>query len=227
MKTLKDLYHAKFWAFDLDNTLYPAKSDLFSQVNVRMREFVGKTLNLEAGEAHKVQKAYFHEFGTTLRGLMTHHHINPQDYLDYVHDIDLYPIQPNPVLADMLNELPGQKYIFTNASKGHAERVMDKLGIADAFSGIYDIVSADYTPKPAPEIYDDFLNTFEIDAQNCVMVEDMARNLKPAHALGMACAFIPTDSSWGQVEAEGEHVHHRVEDLTAWLQDIVTVGKAA
>ncbi|WP_417797665.1 pyrimidine 5'-nucleotidase [Terasakiella pusilla] len=206
------------WVFDLDNTLYPSSSNLFAQVDVRMRSFISDFLKLDEDQARKVQKQYFHDHGTTLRGLMTNHNIDPAPYLDYVHDIDVTPVPPSPELADVLAALPGQKYIFTNASTKHAERVMDRLGIANQFSGIFDIQDAAYRPKPEPEIYDTFISKFNVDPTTAIMVEDMARNLKPAADLGMSCLWVDTPSDWARLGSDEEYVHYRTDNLVNWLK---------
>lgn len=209
------------WIFDLDNTLYPASCDLFSQVDVRMRDFISQYLGLDAKEAYALQKTYFRECGTTLRGLMTRHDMDPGPYLDYVHDIDLSPIVASPELAVALKNLPGNRYIFTNASTAHAERVMDRLGISHLFDGIFDIVEADYSPKPDPVIYDSFIRKYGIDPARAVMVEDMARNLKPAHDLGMSCVWIRGDTDWAREGSQDGYIHHETDDLVTWLKEAV------
>lgn len=205
------------WIFDLDNTLYPADCDLFALIDVRMKAFIADYLDLHPEEAFKVQKQYFHEYGTTLRGLMQHHGMEPQAFLDYVHDIDLAPIQANPKLDRLLAGLEGQKLIFTNGSSGHAERVMDKLGVSHHFDAVFDIVAADYTPKPHPEVYDKLVGRHGIDPGKTVMIEDMARNLEPAAALGMTTVWIRTNSDFAHLGADGDYIDHQADDLVDWL----------
>lgn len=220
-----DVAKVETWIFDLDNTLYPAASNLFAQVDVKMREFISTFLGLDQDEAYRIQKAYFAEFGTTLRGLMTHHNLEPQGYLDYVHDIDVTPVPPNPKLADLLDQLPGRKIIFTNASKSHVTRVTERLGIAGHFEGVFDIVDANYLPKPTPAIYDDLLERFSIDPTKAVMVEDIAKNLEPAAARGMTTVWLRTDTRWGREGGESDYVHHRIDDLDHWLVDLIEKSK--
>ncbi|WP_069189302.1 pyrimidine 5'-nucleotidase [Candidatus Terasakiella magnetica] len=205
------------WVFDLDNTLYPASTNLFAQVDVRMREFIAQYLSVDLDEAYKLQKSYFRECGTTLRGLMTKHDMDPEPYLEYVHDIDLSGVLATPGLAKALEGLGGQKYIFTNASTAHAERVMDCLGVSACFDGIFDIVDANYTPKPDASIYDTFIEKYAIDPSKAVMVEDMARNLEPAANLGMKCVWIENEADWGKEGADEAYVHYKTDDLQGWL----------
>jgi len=209
------------WVFDLDNTLYPASANVFAQVDVRMRDYVAKFLNMDAEDAYKLQKQYFREFGTTMRGMMTNHDMEPKPFLDYVHDIDVKEVPPSPALSDALAQLEGKKFIFTNASEAHAVRIMDRLGISDHFEGIFDIIDAGYQPKPNPGIYDLFVNKFGIDPSKSVMVEDIAHNLEPAANLGMQCLWVKTDTKWGKEGAGEPYVHYETEDLIAWLQAAV------
>ena len=216
-KTLKS--HSA-WIFDLDNTLYCSSFNLFGQIDVRMKTFIANFLDLEPDEAFKVQKRYFREYGTTLRGLMDRHNVDPKAFLDHVHDIDIEVVPPNPVLDKALNELPGRKIIFTNADVRHAERVMEQLGVSHHFEAIFDIVACDYVPKPEPAVYHNLVDRFDLDPGSTVMVEDMARNLKPAAYIGMTTVWVRTDSDWGQEGSEGDHVHHVTDDLSSWLTEI-------
>ena len=214
---ISEMHLADFWVFDLDNTLYPASCNLFAQIEKRMTRYVADLLNLELSEAYLVQKNYFREYGTTLRGLMSKHDVEPHAYMDYVHDIDLSAIQPSPALDRALKELPGKKIIFTNGSTGHAKRVLDQLGIRNHFEHIHDIADAGFIPKPDPGVYDELVERYALIPSRTVMVEDMARNLKPAADLGMTCIWIHTENDWGQDSSEGDHVHHRVDDLAEWI----------
>lgn len=218
---LNSLRDAESWVFDLDNTLYPASTNLFAQVDIRMRDFISNLLDLPPNEARQLQKTYFNECGTTLRGLMTHHGIDPAPYLAYVHDIDVSAVLPSIDLRKALDKLNGQKYIFTNASTSHATRVMDRLGVTDCFDGVFDIKDANYQPKPDAKIYDHFIEKFKIDPTKSVMVEDIARNLEPAANLGMSCVWVKTDTSWGRGGEGAPYVHFETEDLQFWLNDLV------
>ncbi|HET9538803.1 MAG TPA: pyrimidine 5'-nucleotidase, partial [Mesorhizobium sp.] len=143
--------HVTDWVFDLDNTLYPHQSNLFSQIDVKMTAYVQELLQLPREEARKLQKELYLEYGTTLNGLMERHKIDPDDFLNKVHDIDYSWLAPNPALGDAIRTLPGRKFIFTNGDRGHAERTARQLGILEHFDDIFDIVAAGLTPKPAPE----------------------------------------------------------------------------
>ena len=213
------------WVFDLDNTLYPASCSLFPQIDVRMRQFIADRLGLGLDEAFALQKRYYREFGTTLRGLMTVHGMEPADFLDYVHDIDHAVLDVAPRLDAALAALPGRKLIFTNGSHRHAEKVLARLGIERHFDGIFDIVAADFVPKPQPQCYDGMIRRFAFDPRAAAMVEDIHRNLVPAAALGMTTVWVRQDNhpDFHVVIQETDdlgHVHHVVEDLPHWLEQV-------
>src|SRR5271170_1959053 len=165
------------WIFDLDNTLYPASCRLFNQIHARMQSFIAQRLGLSPEAALSVQKTYFREHGTTMRGLMTVDRVDPDEFLAYVHDVDLACVPPDPVLAAALNALPGRKIVHTNGSVRHAERLLAHLGIADSFCGIVDIVDAGFEPKPALAGYHELLQRHDVRPQTALMIEDMAKNL--------------------------------------------------
>ncbi|MDA5192948.1 pyrimidine 5'-nucleotidase [Govanella unica] len=216
------------WVFDLDNTLYPGRCNLFAAIDQRMTEFVMRLAGLPHAEARRLQKSYYVEYGTTLRGLMLEHALDPAEFLAYVHDIDVSPVDPNPRLGKALAGLAGRKIIFTNGSVAHAERVLDRLGVRDAFSGIYDICAASYLPKPRPEPYAGMLVAHDIDPTRAVMVEDIIRNLEPAAALGMETVWVTGGDEWARAGVPDDrlpdYVHHQVDDLTAWLESLLQVA---
>jgi putative hydrolase of the HAD superfamily len=212
-----DLSAIDTWIFDLDNTLYPARCNLFAQIDQRMGEFIQALLGLDAVSAKALQKKYFREHGTTMRGLMQEHGVDPHEFMEHVHAIDLAPVEPSAALAAALARLPGRKIVFTNGSVAHAERVLARRGIAEAFGGVFDIVASDFRPKPDPEPYRVLCSRYGVTPGRAVMVEDMVRNLIPAHAMGMRTVWVPTAAEWSRDGAELDHVHHIAEDLEAWL----------
>jgi len=214
------LGRAEAWVFDLDNTLYPVSSRLFDQIDARMKAFIADLLNMPPNEAHRLQKKYFREFGTTLSGLMRRHHVQPEEYLAFVHDIDLGVIAPDPVLTAALDRIDGRKIVFTNATEAHARRVLARLGIEDRFEAVFDIARADYVPKPEAAVYERLIEAYGLDAGRTVMIEDMARNLRPAAELGMTTVWVDTGSDWGAEDSEGEHIHHVTDDLAGWLSEV-------
>ncbi len=219
------LDHVEAWIFDLDNTLYPASCNLFAQVDRRIGAFVGRLLSLDPDQARQLQTQYFREHGTTLRGLMTVNGIEPEVFLDYVHDIDVSPVPPNPALDRALDALDGRKLVFTNGSQAHAERILDRLGVARRFEAIVDIVASDYVPKPDRRAYDRMIAAHGVVPGATAMVEDIAVNLIPAHALGMTTVWVRTEHPWMAPAPGDRHVHHVVDDLTEWLSGVAAARR--
>jgi putative hydrolase of the HAD superfamily len=205
------------WIFDLDNTLYPESCRLFDQVQRRMTEFICDRLSVSPEQAAELRRSYFREHGTTLRGLMTNDKIDPHEFLAFVHDIDLACVPPDPALAAALKRLGGRKIVHTNGSTRHAQRLLDHLGLSDSFSGIVDIVAADFDPKPALAGYRLLLRRHAVAAPSALMIEDIARNLAPAAALGMTTAWLKNGLDWAAGEADGDYIHHVVDDLAGFL----------
>lgn len=219
--------HIENWVFDLDNTLYPPHCDLFSQVDVRMRDFIAQELSVPLDEARRLQKLYYVEHGTTLNGLMQVHGLKPEGFLDYVHQIDVSHLEPAHDLSAQLARLPGRKVIFTNGTVAHADNVTKRLGIEHHFDGVFDIVTVAYQPKPNRPAYEQFLAASGIDPQRSAMFEDIARNLIVPHEMGMATVWVrpgePGPERHQQLShdgAEGEHVHHMTDDLARFLSTL-------
>ena len=205
------------WIFDLDNTLYHSSINLFGQIDKRMCDYVSEFLKIPASEAYKVQKSFFREHGTTLRGMMECHNMDPGPYLDYVHDIDFSNIKPDKVMANALDAFPKHKFIFTNATTNYAKRVIKYLEIDRHIENIFDIVDADYIPKPAPEIYSQFIDKFNINPKKAIMVEDMARNLIPAAKLGMKTVWVKTGQTWAHNGIDTIKPDYTTDNLSQWL----------
>ena len=220
------LDHVEYWIFDLDNTLYSARHNLFAQIDQRMGEFIADFLDLDPVAAKRVQKSFFHQHGTTLRGMMLEHAMAPEPFLDYVHEIDLSVIPPDSRLDAALESLPGRKFIFTNASSGHADRVTRRLGIRRHFEDLFDIVDCDYLPKPTRAPYEKLLSRHGMEARRAAMFEDIPRNLEPAAALGMTTVLVPNPSAWARDGSDGGHIHHVVEDLGEWLAAVARARAA-
>ncbi len=214
------------WIFDLDNTLYPARCKLFAQVEVRIRDYVAGFLGLDADAAYRLQKTYFREHGTTLQGMMRHHRMDPAPFLAYVHDIDLSAVRPDPALDRALGRLPGRKIVFTNGSAEHAQRVMERIGVARHFEAVFDIAAAGYVPKPEPRVYDALVRSLGLDARATVMVEDIARNLVPAAAIGMTTVWVRGSGAPPELgldppdRATLAAIDYVVDDLALWLSDL-------
>ena len=217
--------HVETWVFDLDNTLYPHHVNLWQQVDERIRDFVANYLGVAKEEAFRIQKDYYRRYGTTMRGMMTEHGVHADDYLAYVHAIDHSPLEPNPAMGTAIERLPGRKLILTNGSRDHAGSVLGRLGIANQFEAVFDIIAAELEPKPAPQTYRRFLDLHGVDPTKAAMFEDLARNLVVPHQLGMTTVLVVPDGGKDVVredwELEGRdavHVDHVTEDLTGFLQ---------
>lgn len=214
------LRHVDCWIFDLDNSLYPASADLFALIDRRMTLFIQQRLGCDAGEAFRIQKGYFRDHGTTLAGLMREHDVDPYEFLGFVHDIELARIAADPRLVAALDRLPGRKLVFTNGDEAYARRVLDKLGLGNAFDGLHDIHAMDYVPKPDPGAYAAMCERWAIEPRRALFVEDMARNLKPAKALGMITVWIDNGSEQAEAEADAAFIDYRIEDIGDWLTEI-------
>ena len=214
------------WVFDLDNTLYPHHL-LWQQVDDRIRSYVSEFLKVTHDEAFRVQKDYYKRYGTTMRGLMTEHGLNPDDYLDYVHQIDHSPLTPNPALGHAIEQLPGRKLILTNGTTKHADAVLRQLQIHHHFEDVFDIIAAELEPKPSRVTYERFLARHAVDPAKAAMFEDLARNLEVPHALGMTTVLVVPEGQrevfredW-ELEGRGEpHVDHVTDDLAGFLKDL-------
>lgn len=216
-----DLEHVESWIFDLDNSLYPASNNLFALIDVRMGEYIQRLLGCGANEARRVQKQHFLDHGTTLSGLMRTHGVDPREFLDFVHDIDLARLTADPLLVQALDRLPGRKFVFTNADEVYARRVLDRLGLANAFDGMHDIHAMDYVPKPDPRSYAAICRLHSIDPERALFVDDMARNLVPAKQIGMTTVWLDNGSEKGGHDADPALIDHVVGDLGPWLNEIL------
>jgi len=227
--TARGFGHVETWVFDLDNTLYPVECDLFSQIERRMGAFIAENFDLSLEDAHALRQRYYFEHGTTLAGLIRLHGVSPHAFLDYVHDIDLAPVQPAPELAAAIDALPGRKVVFTNGSRGHAEAVATKLGVLDRFEDIFDIHALDYVnPKPSQEAFNRFTAMLGIEAARAAIFDDLPHNLETAHAIGMTTIWIDCRAA-GRPEHQGTdwatlptHIHHCTEALAPFLTAIGT-----
>ena len=223
-----DLKNVKYWIFDLDNTLYPPELDLFAKVDVRMTSYIQDRLSLSHDEAFRLQKLYWKEYGTTLSGLMEEHKLSPDDFLDFVHDIDVSRLSPDPELDQALAGLNGIKYIFTNGTTQHAENVSQQLGIRHHFEDIFDIRAADYIPKPQKSAYEKMITHFGINPAESIFFEDMARNLPPAAELGLKTVWVrpalaPDAPAHAHISHEQSDLHkfdYVVDALAPFLKEI-------
>ena len=214
------------WIFDLDNTLYPPESALWPQVDQRITLFLGNMFGIDGMSARALQKYYYQKYGTTLKGLMDQYGMKPEPFLDFAHDIDVSKLPPDPELGHAIEQLPGRKLILTNGSEAHARNVAGRLGIIDHFEAVFDIIAADFTPKPEESTYLKFLDKYQIDPSRAAMFEDLEKNLIVPHRLGMRTVLIlPKEydihrEAEEQVDSEAPYIHFKTKDLTAFLREI-------
>lgn len=209
------------WIFDLDNTLYPPSTRLFDQIDERMGLFIQQLLGCDAMEARRVQKLYFHDHGTTLSGLMHFHATDPHEFLGFVHDIDMSPLAAAPRLADRLAKLPGRKILFTNGDDAYAAKVLEALDLSASFEAMWDIHAMAYKPKPEPSAYTGMIEALGINPDTSVFVEDMARNLAPAKALGMQTVCLDLATDWGDRAKDDAAIDVVADDVVAWLDHTI------
>lgn len=217
--------HIDCWIFDLDNTLYPPELGLFAQIDQRMGAFIMRTVGCDAVEARIIQKRYFHDHGTTLAGMMRHHGVTPEDFLTYVHDVDMTHIGEDAELTAALAALPGARHIFTNADADYAAKVLERRGIARLFDRIIDIRATGYLPKPEFTAYAALARLIPgFEPTRSIFVDDMTRNLRPAHAMGIRTVWLDNGSESGDRDHDAGHVDHHIDDLTRWLQGVLAAG---
>jgi putative hydrolase of the HAD superfamily len=228
-RTPRTFTHIDTWVFDLDNTLYPHHLNLWSQVDARIRAYIAGFLRIPEDEAFRLQKDYYQRYGTSMRGMMVEHGMQPDDYLEVVHQIDHSPIEPNPVLGAALEKLSGRKLILTNGTRKHADAVMRRLAIHDHFEDVFDIVAAELEPKPSPQTYERFLKVHGVDAATSAMFEDLARNLAVPHSLGMTTVLVVPPHTrevfreeWELAGRDAAHVDYVTDDLARFLERVVT-----
>jgi putative hydrolase of the HAD superfamily len=216
------------WVFDLDNTLYPHHVNLWQQVDARIRDYIAGFLKIAHDDAFRLQKDYYKRYGTTLRGMMIEHGMKPDDFLDFVHQIDYSPLEPDAMLGTAIENLPGRKLILTNGTTGHADAVLARLGLASHFDHVFDIVAAELEPKPSPATYARFLKAHAVDARQAAMFEDVARNLAVPHDLGMTTVLVVPAGTrevlredWELEGRDAPHVDHVTDNLVGFLQAIV------
>ncbi|MCV6587254.1 MAG: pyrimidine 5'-nucleotidase [Marinibacterium sp.] len=207
--------HVTCWVFDLDQTLYPPEARLFDQIEQRMTRYVMQELGVDAAEANRLRVHYWRTHGTTLAGLMREHGIDPEPYLDHVHDISFHPLSPDLALADAIAALPGRKIVYTNGTAPYARQVIAARGLKGQFDAVYGVEHADYRPKPEQGAFETVFARDGVDATRAAMFEDDPRNLAAPHAMGMRTVHVAREPK------PAAHVHFHTDDLTAFLQRLV------
>ena len=219
---MKDFKNIKSFIFDLDGTLYGQDllEKIFGQVSQRMGVFISEKLNVDLKKAKELQTNYFHKYNTSLNGLIIHHDISGPEFLKYVHQINLDFMKKDIALREELLKLDAKKYIYTNGSVAHIEQIIKSLGIEDLFDGTFDIVEANYVPKPSMESYKTMIKKFNINPKESCFVEDIAINLKPAKKLGMKTVWIKNTEYWGKKSSDEDFIDLKVKDVCSLLKEI-------
>ena len=217
---MKNLLDIKHWIFDLDNTLYANQTKVFSEVDKKMSAFISEKINVDLVKAKEIQKKYFYEYGTTLSGLMKLDGIDPHDFLEFVHDIDISWLPKDIKLKEELIKIKEKKYIFTNGSHAHVENVTKQLGIDDLFDGAFDIVDANFIPKPKIEPYKKIVEKFDLDPTKSILIEDIAHNLEQAKNLGMKTCWLENDEVFAKKDADKPYIDYKIKNLPSFLQEI-------
>jgi len=223
---MKDLLNIKYWIFDLDNTLYSGQTKVFSEVDKKMSAFISKKMSVDLTKAKEIQKKYFYEYGTTLSGLMKQDNIDPHDFLEFVHDIDISWLPKDLELRKELTKIKEKKYIFTNGSHAHVENITKQLGINDLFDGAFDIVDANFVPKPHLDPYKKIIKKFKLDPKTSILIEDIAHNLEQAKNLGMKTCWLENEEAFAKKDANKSYIDYKIKNLPSFLQEI-NILKAA
>ena len=217
---MKNLTNIKNILFDCDGVLYQDLEAVFGQVSKKMTEYISKKLNIDLIKAKELQTNYFHKYNTSLNGLMIHHDIPPREFLEYVHDIDLSFLEKDKTLRYELENIKLNKYVFTNGSKEHVKNITTHLGIDDQFDGVFDIVDAEYHPKPEAKAFDLMIQKFKIDPNETLYIEDIAKNLSIGKKRGTITAWLINDEYWGKKESEKDYIDYKIENLSLFLKEI-------
>ena len=210
----------KNFIFDCDGVLYQDLDAVFGQVSRRMTKYISKKLNLDLKKAKELQINYFHKYNTSLNGLMIHHKVNPDEFLKYVHDINLNFMKKDLALRQELIKLEAKKFVFTNGSNAHVKNIIKHVGIEDLFDGIFDIADSNLIPKPSLEPYKKLVQKFKIIPEETIFIEDIAKNLEPAKKLGMKTIWLINEEYWGKKDSDKDYIDLKIKNLTSFLKEI-------
>ena len=222
---MEKLFNDSFenWIFDLDNTIYDIKAGLFVKISERITEYIMTKLSFTREEANLVRSDMYKKYGLTLTGLMREYEIDPDKYLDFIHDFTHPELKYEKQLKLSLKNLSGRKFIYTNASQDHAENILSAMGIEAEFEKILDIKATQYVPKPDPKSYEIMLKSFGIfsnQIENSIFIEDTAKNLKPAKLLGLKTVWMENERNLEDYKENAKYVDYKYSDLKSFLNDI-------
>ena len=224
MKNFKEM---KYLLLDLDGVCYGKHNNyslekVFGQVSKRMTMFISERLKINMEEAKKLQTDYFYKYNTSLNGLMIHHDIPPEEFLKYVHTIDLSFMKEDKIMRNELEKLDMEKFIFTNGSAEHAKNILTHLGVYDLFGRdkIFDIKDAGYVPKPEAETFDLMVEKFGLNPKETIYIEDIAKNLSIGYERGCATVWLINDEHFGRMDSDKNYISHKIENLSLFLKEI-------
>ena len=224
---MKNFKNMKYLLLDLDGVCYGKHNNyslekVFGQVSNRMTKFISEKLKINEKKAKELQTNYFYKYNTSLNGLMIHHGIPPQEFLKYVHNIDLSFMKKDIVMRNELVQLDMEKFIFTNGSAEHAKNILTHLGIYDLFGRekVFDIEDAEYIPKPEAKTFDLMIKKFGINPKETIYIEDIAKNLSIGHKRGCSTVWLINDEHFGKMDSDKEYISHKIENLSLFLKEI-------
>ncbi len=212
----RKIENAEGFLFDLDNTLYPREKGVFDRVNERIDRYVMRLTGKTPGEVGILRRDYMGSYGTTLQGLMRHHNVQPELFLDDVHDIHFDGLlEPNPVLRGLLSGIHLPKVVFTNGSASHAVRVLDALGVSECFEDICDLKATGFLGKPHRESYRTAASMVGSAVDRTVFVDDLEINIRAAIECGMSAVRV------GKSESDSlDLAVERIQDLERAFQGL-------
>ena len=224
---MKNFKNMKYLLLDLDGVCYGKHNNyslerVFGQVSKRMTMFISEKLKIDMNKAKELQTNYFYKYNTSLNGLMIHHDIVPEEFLKYVHTIDLSFMKEDKVMRNELEKLDMEKFIFTNGSAEHAENILTHLGIYDLFGRdkVFDIKDAKYVPKPEAKTFDLMVKKFGINPKETIYIEDIAKNLSIGYERGCTTVWLINDEHFGKIDSDKDYISHKIENLSLFLKEI-------
>ena len=217
---MKEFKNIKNIIFDCDGVLYKDLDAVFGQVSKKMGEYISRKLNVDLKKAKELQRNYFHQYNTSLNGLMIHHKIDPHEFLEYVHDIDLNFLKKDTVLREELLKLDAKKFVYTNGSRDHVNNITKHLGIDDLFDGVFDIVDGQFIPKPQIEPFKVLIKKFAINPEETVFIDDIAKNLSVKKELNLKTVWLINNEYWGKQDSDKNYIDVKIENLTSFLKEI-------
>jgi putative hydrolase of the HAD superfamily len=224
MKSLKEM---KYLLLDLDGVCYGSHNGyplekVFGLVSKRMTLFIQEKLGLDENKAKELQTNYFYKYNTSLNGLMLHHNVIGDEFLKYVHDIDISFMKEDKIMRNELENLNMEKFIFTNGSAEHAQNILTRLGVYDLFGKekVFDIKDAGYVPKPEAQTFDLMVKKFGINPKETIYIEDIAKNLSIGFERGCATVWLINDEHFGKIDSDKDYISHKIENLSLFLKEI-------